>query len=70
MLALLVAFGLWLVPALGWLEIEARWWQCTAGAGLLLLLVGTQLFLRRSSGVRILPGSPSNRHEHKSKRLR
>jgi hypothetical protein len=39
----------------GWLVETARWVPHAAGGGLLLLILGSQIFFRRTSGVRLPP---------------
>lgn len=67
MLALLVAAGAWLAPLLGFWEPSGRWELYVAGSGLLMIVVGMNLILRRSSGVRVLPTTPPDRHERRPK---
>ena len=55
MLAMLAAACIWTASRFGWLVETARWAPHAAGGGLLMLIIGSQIFFRRTSGVRLPP---------------
>ncbi|MBL9177714.1 MAG: hypothetical protein JNM65_06605 [Verrucomicrobiaceae bacterium] len=61
MLVMLVAALTWIASKFGWFVETARWTPHAAGGGLLLLIIGSNIFFRRTSGVRDLP--PGRPHE-------
>jgi len=68
MLVMLTAALVWIASKLGWLVETARWTPHAAGGGLLLLVIGSNIFFRRTSGVRVLP--PGHPHEQPHRHLR
>jgi hypothetical protein len=61
MLVMLVAAFVWIASWLGFFIETARWVPHAAGGGLLALIIGCQIFFRRTSGVRLPP--PNQAHE-------
>lgn len=61
MLVMLIAALVWIASKSGWFVETSRWTPHAPGGGLLLLVVGTQIFFRRTNGVRDLP--PGHPHE-------
>jgi hypothetical protein len=57
----LAAFVVWIASLFGFFIETARWVPHAVGGGLLLLVIGCQIFFRRTSGVRDLP--PGHSHE-------
>ncbi|HRH99002.1 MAG TPA: hypothetical protein PLB55_23885 [Prosthecobacter sp.] len=53
--AMLAAAFVWTASLFGFLIETARWVPHAAGGGLLLLIIGSQIFFRRTSGVRLPP---------------
>jgi len=58
--AMLAAFVVWIASLLGFFVETARWVPHAAGGGLLLLIVGCQIFFRRTSGVRLPPSTQAH----------
>lgn len=58
---MLAAFVVWIASLFGFFVETARWAPHAAGGGLLALIVGCQIFFRRTFGVRELP--PGHSHE-------
>ncbi|MDP1589329.1 MAG: hypothetical protein Q8M07_16380 [Prosthecobacter sp.] len=67
MIAMLAAAGAWLAALLGFWEQGGRWALYWAGGGLLMIMAGMNLILRRSSGVLLPPTTPADRHERRPK---
>lgn len=66
MLVMLIAGLVWIASKFGWFFEMARWTPHAAGSGLLMLVIGSNIFFRRTSGVRVLP--PGHPHEQRFKR--
>lgn len=62
-LIMLAAGLVWLASQFGWLVEVSRWAPHAAGGGLLMFIVGSQIFFRRSSGVRTLSPEQSREFE-------
>ncbi|MCB1277694.1 hypothetical protein [Prosthecobacter sp.] len=62
-LVMLAAGLVWLASQFGWLVEASRWAPYAAGAGLLLFMLGSNIFVRRSSGVRPLRPEHSREFE-------
>ena len=67
-LVMLASGIVWLASRFGWFVEASRWAPHAAGTGLLLLMVGSNIFVRRSSGVRTL--SPEQAREIEAFRKR
>lgn len=68
MLVMLIAGLVWIASKCGWLVETARWTPHAAGGGLVLVVIGSNIFFRRTSGVIVLP--PGHPHEQPPRRLR
>lgn len=58
--AMLAATLVWTVSLFGFLIETTRWVPHAAGGGLLLLIIGCQIFFRRASGVRLPPSNQAH----------
>ena len=68
LLVMLTAMLVWIASKFGWFVEMARWAPHAAGGGLLALIIGCQIFFRRTTGVRISP--PDHPHEQPPRHLR
>ena len=58
---MLAAFVVWIASVLGFFVEAARWTPLAAGGGILALIIGTQIFFRRTCGVRHSQKPPHER---------